>query len=497
LIHSLSRTRAGRLAAALALLLASGSGCRPAEPAARCVEASPTSLIAVGDTGVPPRWPMTWYGTQLAVARAMDAEHRRHPVRALVLPGDNFYPAGPLREEAARRIRENLVAPYCRFLDLSGPRSAEVAAGCRVAPSARRPVPVVAVLGNHDHMSDESPALERELVPAFLPGWRMAPGEVAIEEIEGGLSLVHFDSTPLLYHDPTELSDAIGRARGPWRILVGHHPLVGSGWDWDVHYRDRVLGAIRDAGVDVHLLLAGHDHNLQVGVAPAPELPLQVVAGSGASDRNPRIDLLGRSFVLRAPGFVRVDGAGEGLVVSVFSTAERPIQRWRAPRLEACYRVEANGRAHPLDPIGADGGRPAAQRIRAQISTRAPTGQTYQAKRWKAWLRRSRTKSHSAARPDTSAVAPPTTSSFHAPFATDPSSGICRTTAPTMAGSDIMNENSAAAAGATPSARAVETVAPLRDTPGTMATAWAMPIHSASAQPGSSPEARGNVQRVL
>lgn len=352
MIHSLSRTCAARIAVALALLLAGGSGCRPPEPAPRCAAASPTSLIAVGDTGIPPRWPMAWYGTQLAVARAMDAEHSRHPVRSLVLLGDNFYPDGLRRPEAARRIRDNLVTPYCRFLDLSGPRSAEVAPACRVAPSARRPVPVIAVLGNHDHMSDESPALERELVPEFLPGWRMAPGEAAVEEIEGGLSLVHFDSTPLLYNDPVELSAAIARARGPWRILVGHHPLVGSGWDWDVRYRKRVLAAIRDAGVDVHLLLAGHDHNLQAGVEPAPELPLQVVAGSGASDRDPRLDLLGGSFVLRAPGFVRVDLDDAGLVVTLVSTTERPVERWRAPRVEACYRVDPDGHARRVEPIG-------------------------------------------------------------------------------------------------------------------------------------------------
>jgi hypothetical protein len=362
LLHPLSRTCAERLAVAAVLLLAGGSGCGPAGLSQRCTEASPTSLIAVGDTGVPRRLPVAWYGTQLAVARVMDDEQRRHPVRALLLLGDNFYPVGLLRAEAAERIRENLVAPYCRFLDLSGPRSAEVAGACRVAESARRPVPVLAVLGNHDHMSDESPELERRLVPEFLPGWRMAPGEAAVEELDGGLSIIHYDSTPMdgdVSRDERRalrnaLRDAIAQARGPWRILVAHAPLVDTGWSWDVHYRKDVLQAIGDAGVHVHLLLTGHDHNLQAGVEPAPELSLQVVAGSGASDRDPRLDVLGRDFALRAPGFARVDWDDEGLVVSLISTAKQPFERWRAPRIEACYRVGADGRARRIEPMDAD-----------------------------------------------------------------------------------------------------------------------------------------------
>ena len=222
-------------------------------------------------------------------------------------------------------------------------------------------MPVVAVLGNHDHMSDESPELERRLVPEFLPDWRMAPGEAAVEEIDGGLSLIHFDSTPMDQARTSEerralrksLSDAIARAHGPWRILVAHVPLVDTGWSWDVHYRKDVLRAIGDSGVHVHLLLAGHDHNMQAAVEPAPELSLQVVAGSGSGDRDPRLDLLRRSFVLRSPGFARVDLDDQGLVVSLISTAKRPFERWRAPRVEACYRVDPDGRARAIEPMEA------------------------------------------------------------------------------------------------------------------------------------------------
>ena len=72
-----------------------------------------------------------------------------------------------------------------------------------------------------------------------------------------------------------------------------------------------------------------------------------------------------------------------------------------------------------------------------------------------------------------------------------------RTAAPMMATMLIMKENSAAAAGATPSARAAATVLPLREMPGRMAKAWAQPIRKAARQLGSPPRAFGSVARVV
>ncbi len=71
----------------------------------------------------------------------------------------------------------------------------------------------------------------------------------------------------------------------------------------------------------VHLHLAGHDHNLQIGVS-APQSPyLQVVAGSGGGERAVRHPLVGGRFALVQPGFARVDLVGDGetarLVVSL------------------------------------------------------------------------------------------------------------------------------------------------------------------------------------
>ena len=48
-----------------------------------------------------------------------------------------------------------------------------------------------------------------------------------------------------------------------------------------------------------------------------------------------------------------------------------------------------------------------------------------------------------------------------------------------------MNENSAAATGATPNAKATATVDPLRETPGRIAKACATPMYAAAFQVGS------------
>src|SRR5262245_6853202 len=87
------------------------------------------SLLAVGDQGGPPHW-LTAASGQYAVGTALEEVDERRPVDALLLLGDNFYASGLRRNELIERVRGNVVAPYCRFVDLSGPRSSEVRSAC-------------------------------------------------------------------------------------------------------------------------------------------------------------------------------------------------------------------------------------------------------------------------------------------------------------------------------------------------------------------------------
>ena len=337
--------------AALLLLFAAGRGA-PAK-----AEPPQLSLLAVGDTGAAPDDP-DGYRTQLAVAAAMASSDRANPVHALVLLGDNFYPAGLLRADLAARLRANIVRPYCRFLWLAGPRAPEVAEACDVPVEARHPVPLFAMLGNHDYRSPESPALQREALRVFLANWHMPLGAAAVYELGRGVSLVVFESDPVFEGaDGAPLAEALRASRGPWRILAAHHPIAdrGRGSEKERHarYRRVVLEAVAAAEVPVHLVLAGHEHNLQVLAMDPPSPPLHVIAGGGSGARSLHGPDPRRKAGFKVPGFVRVDLVGDGLgdgeearlVASLYGLPRFP---WRLvsdrSRLVARWSVDRAGR---------------------------------------------------------------------------------------------------------------------------------------------------------
>ena len=333
-------TRCNRVAAAVvaAALLAACS------PPTEVVGADPPgrirlSLFAFGDTGFPPGW-FRSLQTQMRVGAVLEAEQRRRPADALVLLGDNFYPDGLLEKELAYRIRENVVRPYCVFLALDGPESSRVEDACEPARRGERPIPFHAVLGNHDTEVPESPRLQREIVPRFVPNWHVPSQSIEVVEIadsalQPGVSLILYDAMALAErNDTASLERALRSAKGPWRILANHYPIHDS------HPGRWIQQALAGIDVPVHLHLAGHEHNLQIGVS-APSSPyLQVVAGAGGSARAVKHPLVGGRFALIQPGFARVDLVGEGdaarLVVTLValptsfaaSTPPRVVTRW-------------------------------------------------------------------------------------------------------------------------------------------------------------------------
>lgn len=312
------------------------------------------SLLAVGDTGAPTD-DSEGVRTQLAVAAAMASVDRAHPVDALVLLGDNFYPDGLLRAELVPRLRANIVRPYCRFLELTGPRAPEVAEACDLPAAARHPVPLFAMLGNHDYYSPESPALQREAPHLFLGNWHLPLGAAAVYELGHGVSLVVFQSDPIFEGaDGAPLAEALRESRGPWRIVAAHHPIAdrGRGSEEERHtrYREVVLAAVAAADVPVHLVLAGHEHNLQVLAMSPPAPPLHVIAGGGSEARSlggpdPR-----RRAGFEVPGFARVDLVGGGgeearLVASLYGLPRFPRRLVSdEPRRLARWSVDGAGR---------------------------------------------------------------------------------------------------------------------------------------------------------
>jgi hypothetical protein len=315
-----------RALALLCVLLLLGCGEEPALPGPAL-----RSVLAVGDAGADPDVPRR-LRRQRAVAEAMARHDREHPADALLLLGDNFYPDGLTRPQLARRIRANLVAPWCRFVALQGPRSPEVADACELSPQARRAVPIFAVLGNHDHHGDESPRLQEAVVPEFVSNWRLSR-EPAVVELGDGLSLVLFDSTPVQAGAPAAgLAEALVRADGPWRILALHHPLPfvdeGTPRPRQARFRRAVADAVAASGAAVQMVLSGHEHNLQLlDLDPG----LQVIAGGGSSARPVGGDEAGRLAAAQSLGYARVDlvraDGGERLVASLYAV-RRPPLRW-------------------------------------------------------------------------------------------------------------------------------------------------------------------------
>lgn len=310
-------------AAALALAVLAGAfGGTRAQPPGEVV----FSMLAVGDTGEEPT-PRTSPG-QAEVARAMTDEDRAHPVDALVLLGDQFYPVGLLRRELVLRVRENVVRPYCHFLDLAAPRSGEVAGACP-AEARGHVVPIHVLLGNHDYMSDASPQLQREVVPDFVANWRVPAGVVEVVQAGPGVSLILLDTLALLLRPErvAEVRDALASAPGPWRIMAGHQPVAAIDHEEDVHPRNRRLRvalerAIAESAVPVHLYLSGHEHNLQVALGSRAAPALHVIAGGGSSEREVENGAHGPAIARESLGFARVDlvreGGVERLVVSLF-----------------------------------------------------------------------------------------------------------------------------------------------------------------------------------
>ena len=315
------------------------------------------SFLAVGDTGDLLPWRPFGEG-QRSVARGLVAEDRRLPVEALVLLGDNFYPDGLQRFQLVERIRHNLVIPFCHFAAAGAPRWPEVKDGCPIAKSERHTVPILAVLGNHDYNTEESPRLQREEMPRFVSNWNVHPGIADVGELGRGISLVRADSEAIQQAGTAEpVREALEHSRGRWRILAVHRPIALR--EGETPKPDSFKGLMRRALAGTRrppqLVLSGHDHNLQVVPTNFGAPALQVIAGSGSSRRRfkqpPYAD---RAFGVETTGFARIDllghGKDQGLLVSLYTMPRYPIHAWREPRLVSRWWVETNGAAGRVYP---------------------------------------------------------------------------------------------------------------------------------------------------
>jgi hypothetical protein len=287
---------------------------------------------------------MDFASRQRAVGRAIAIEDARAPADALLLLGDLFYEDGLRERELTERVRENVVAPYCGFVDLSGPRSAEVRDACPAGGARGRPI--YAVLGNHDVTTEESRRLTVDAVTPFVTNFLLSGEPATWVALTPRVSLVLFDSNQLQNGgDIAPLRDALRAAPGPWRILVAHHP-IGTHGKSDTYTKD-VRAAVRESGVPVQLMLAGHEHNLQVVAQDDPGPRLVVVSGAGSRPRDVTTKSKSRLFAFDQLGFARIDLLGEGdrerLQVTLFATGHWSAIFGFAPEVLGRWSVAADG----------------------------------------------------------------------------------------------------------------------------------------------------------
>ncbi len=172
----------------------------------------------------------------------------------------------------------------------------EFAAAARWLERLGPPERVTVIPGNHD-------AYVAGAAEAHWPSWSpwmagaAAPGDFPFLRRVGPLVLLGLSSAvPRPWGDAAgelgadqlaRLAEALAAARreGLARVVLVHHPPV-AGWR-------PARKALRDAAglravlaaAGAELVLAGHDHRLEVGSVPGPDGPIPVVAGPSASLR--------------------------------------------------------------------------------------------------------------------------------------------------------------------------------------------------------------------
>jgi tartrate-resistant acid phosphatase type 5 len=235
-----------------------------------------------------------------AVAQAISTVHRQAPLDAIILTGDTFYPCGVESER--------------------DPRWRLVSALTEVGP------PVFPVLGNHDYCGKSDPGAQVRAT-AVLANWRFPARQYAVRTAVA--DFVFLDTTPYAKGRSGEaaafLGDAFRDEKRRWRVVVGHHPVISSGWHGyfprdEVARMRQLIPALRDTKTDLYI--GGHDHHVELlrgrmrhlvsgaGSSPVPPVRLRM---STVFPREISRERIGFAVVEITPRRIRVrfyDGKG-------------------------------------------------------------------------------------------------------------------------------------------------------------------------------------------
>jgi len=302
-------------------------GCypNPGSPPPAASEPPLTRFIAMGDFGSGES------GNNRAVATAMErfvAAADPRPERAFEL-GDNFYDHGLLGADAS-----------CWDVPVPQQITAHALAVLQPFEFLRdRAIPLTAIPGNHDYGCSGRGLTNQFDIDRWLPAphrwgdrWQLIAGppqEVILGN--GAVQVITLDSYRMIGEDrfrtesAARLEDLLraGRDRYRWQVVATHHPLQTNGahdgawWKGTVpklfsfllfpshalaaaqippfdflnegayavrytYYRRAVEAAVQRSGASVAVVLAGHDHDLQLLAPSVTGGPFTLVSGSAA-----------------------------------------------------------------------------------------------------------------------------------------------------------------------------------------------------------------------
>jgi acid phosphatase len=233
------------------LLFSAAAGAAPLPEITFRPLGSALRIAVVGDTG---------NGAD-TVAAGMARLHAGEPFDAIVVTGDNFYPCGVTTE--------------------TDPRWKLVTALTRVGP------PVLPVLGNHDSCGKADP-LAQVRATEVIANWRMPGRQYAVRF--GIADLAMLDTTPYVRGRNRDAESALRsvftRSTARWRVVVGHHPVISSGYHGyfprdEVKRMRNLIPTLRATGA--HLYICGHDHHLEL----LRGRMLHLVSGAGSNPIPP------------------------------------------------------------------------------------------------------------------------------------------------------------------------------------------------------------------
>ena len=243
-------------------------------------------LAAAGDVG--------YAGTRAArTGRAMARTADGDPYDALVLLGDNVYPAGD-----PERLEETVFGPFKSVLE----------AGSRVLP----------IVGNHDVAGGRA---DEQLA-------RLGRGSRWYAEHIGPVLFVALDSTRPA--EPVQLqwlAETLASTTARWRIVALHHPPFSAGYQGSSLDARRSFAPLFER-FGVQLVLSGHDHDFQ---RSRPINGVTYVVSGGASDarRTGREDFT--AFSASWHHFVDIAVFDEYVVLRAVNQDSRVFDELRLP----------------------------------------------------------------------------------------------------------------------------------------------------------------------